>query len=656
MFTMLPRVQVVLLAVFVVVAVGAETDSACPAGCRCNDIMLTVNCTNSGLRRIPDNLPSEYRVFSFDNNDLNVIYGQAFSRATATRYLSLSRCNIIKIQDGAFEFIYNVSQLFLAGNRLDSVPREVRNLSQLQLLDLTDNSIDRLAKYSFYGLTRLQTLLLDDNNITVLSKGCMSDANPLRLLSLRRNGIHTVKPGSFHCLDSLEELYLSDNSFANLPYGWLVGLFNLRVLDMRRAYSANVVYDQMPEGNTTKGWLFPGLSPLLESLNLAENGLTNLEFNAFLPLEELVKLDLSVNQLMELPLGVFSHLRKLRRLDLSYNVLTNLTDYLFPEGSDLEYFNLGNNLFEKLQPDPFKNLQNLKYLGLQRNMLNEIEFLLQTSLPNLRELNLASNAIRNVSGVGFTAFKSLRKLYMQENRLREVPNLRNLAFLTHLNLSWNGITYVAPDAFVGTNLKEIDLRNNDITTLDPKTLEGLPRLGAVRLGDNPWRCDCELEWFSQAFVSTDWGREFDVVTCDWPPSRKDANVVFLNEEMQCTSYPPPASVIVLVVIWIVILLIVATAILVRTYKIHRIRSRRRQKEDTAEQDRLQPPNPDPPRPDQQASLPAPQPPKQRPDPGKGKEKGKGKSKQGQKSKVIEMKDMKSMNGLKVKPFDREFYV
>ncbi|XP_038044180.1 leucine-rich repeat and immunoglobulin-like domain-containing nogo receptor-interacting protein 3 [Patiria miniata] len=651
---MLLRLKVVLLVTLVVVAVEGETATECPNGCKCDAIMLIVNCTNSGLRQIPNNLPREYRVFSFDNNILNVIEDDAFSGVTATRSLSLSRCNITKIQDGAFDFIYNVSKLYLSENRLDTVPREVRNLSRLQLLDLTENSIDRLAMYSFYGMKNLQTLLLDDNNITVLSKGCMSDASRLRVLSLKRNGMHTVKPESFHCLNSLEELYLSDNSFANLPFGWLVGVFNLRVLDLRRAYSANVVYDPTPRENSTMGWLFPGLSPLLESLDLAENGITSLEFNAFQPLEELVWLDLSVNQLIDLPLGVFSRLRKLQRLDLSYNILTNLTDYLFPEGSELEYFDLGNNLFETMRPEPFKNLKNLKYLRLQRNVLYEIEFLLKASLPGLQELNLASNTISNVSSVGFTAFKNLRKIWMKNNRLREVPNVRNLTFLTHLDLSWNGIVYVAPDAFIGTSLKEIDLRNNYITTLDQRTLDGLPRLGAVRVGNNPWRCDCELEWFRQAYMTADWGGDLDAAICDWPPSRKDNRVVYQDKAMQCTSYPPPASVIILVVIWIAILLIVATAILVRTYKVHRLRSRRRQKEDGEEEpaEEQQPLREEPPRPNHQ---PPPIQPIQRSDPDKGKGKGKGKGKV-QKGQVIEMKDMKPMNGLKVKPFDREFYV
>ena len=335
-------------------------------------------------------------------------------------------------------------------------------------------------------------LLLDDNNITVLSKGCMSDASRLRVLSLRRNGIHTIKPGLFHCLDSVEELYLSDNSFANLPYSWLLGLFNLRVLDLRRAYSANVVYDQVPEENFTQGWLFPGLSSLLEILDLAENGLTSLQYNAFLPLEKLTKLDLSVNQLTQIPLGVFSRQRQLQYLDLSDNLLTNLTDVLFPEGADLEYLDLGNNLFETLRPEPFKYLQNLKYLDLQRNVLYEIEFLLKVSLPKLQELNLVANVISNISNTGFTSFKSLRKLYLKNNRLKEVPNVRNLTYLTHLDLSWNGIAKVASDAFVGTNLREIDLRNNYITTLEQATLQGLPMLGAVRVGNNPWKCILHL--------------------------------------------------------------------------------------------------------------------------------------------------------------------
>ncbi|XP_033634745.1 toll-like receptor 6 [Asterias rubens] len=635
---MLLWIEVVILVIIVVVATGAEMAPVCPKACDCNDILLTVNCSGIGLKRIPDTLPSNYRLFNFDNNMLSVIEEDDLVGIVKTRYLSLSRCNITKIQEGAFRSVYNLSELYLAGNRLNAVPREIRNLSRLQLLDMSDNSIDRLAKHSFTGMTKLQRLLLDNNNITILAKGCMTDADRLRVLSLRNNGLHTVKSGTFHCLDNLEELYLSDNTLSSLPYGWLVGLSNLRLLDLRRSYSANVVYDQLPDGNSTKGWFFPGLSRLLDTLDLAENGITRLEYNAFLPLEEMTRLDLSVNQISDLPLGVFSRQKKLQRLDLSYNLLTNLTDVLFMEGAALEYFDLGNNLFEVLVSEPFKNMEKLQFLSLQRNVLYDIEFLLKVSLPNLQELNLASNTINNVSKIGLTSFQNLRRLNLKKNRLVEVPNVRNLTFLTNLDLSWNGITYVPYDAFQGTNLREIDLQNNNIITLDERTLMDLPRLGAVRVGNNPWKCDCEIKWFGEASMNQEWGRDLDTAICDWPPSMKHTMVVTQDRDVQCTTYPPPVSVIVLVVIWIVILLIVATAILLRTYKIHRIRKRRRNKEGDNEPSQV----------DQQQ-----QPPPKKPEPVKGKGKGKVKPPIGQ---LIEMKDRKPLNGLKVKPFDREFYV
>ena len=113
---------------------------------------------------------------------------------------------------------------------------------------------------------------------------------------------------------------------------------------------------------------FDGLTGLRE-LNLRDNRLTTLPDGVFDRLGSLESLNLWINQLTSLPDGVFDGLDNLRALDLSDNKLTSLPGGVFDGLSSLEYLYLHQNQLTSLPDGVFDGLSSLQTLWLLRNRL-----------------------------------------------------------------------------------------------------------------------------------------------------------------------------------------------------------------------------------------------------------------------------------------------
>jgi hypothetical protein len=74
--------------------------------------------------------------------------------------------------------------------------------------------------------------------------------------------------------------------------------------------------------------------------------------------------------------------------------------------------------------------------------------------------------------------------------------------LESLNLGSNHITTIELDTFVPmTQLRELDLSNNELHIANRLLFDRLAHLQLLHLQTNPWQCDCELrplvEWWQQ---------------------------------------------------------------------------------------------------------------------------------------------------------------
>ncbi|XP_062706537.1 leucine-rich repeat and fibronectin type-III domain-containing protein 3 isoform X2 [Aedes albopictus] len=213
--------------------------------------------------------------------------------------VQLSSCKIRRIDDFAFKGQEDIlKNLNLQDNLLDDVPiRSLKILNILNLLDLSKNRIHTIPNDAFIGLSKLSTLKLSDNNVTLAPFAFRGLENSLKNLNLKGSKQKRV-PEAVRGLKLLAFLDLSQNGIRELPG---------------------------PGGMRT----FEGLDSLT-ALNLERNVIQSLGETAFSGIRKtLSSLSLLNNLLAEFPVGAIHSLRELRVLDIGFNLLTALPETAF---------------------------------------------------------------------------------------------------------------------------------------------------------------------------------------------------------------------------------------------------------------------------------------------------------------------------------------
>lgn len=140
---------------------SCQLSPRCPEQCTC--VETVVRCSNRGLRALPKGMPKD------------------------------------------------VTELYLEGNHLTAVPKELSTFRQLTLIDLSNNSISMLINHTFSNMSHLSTLILSYNRLRCIPVHAFNGLRSLRVLTLHGNDISSVPEGSFNDLTSLSHLALGTN-------------------------------------------------------------------------------------------------------------------------------------------------------------------------------------------------------------------------------------------------------------------------------------------------------------------------------------------------------------------------------------------------------------------------------------------------------------
>ncbi|XP_040826331.1 leucine-rich repeat, immunoglobulin-like domain and transmembrane domain-containing protein 2 [Ochotona curzoniae] len=158
------------------VLVWLETQAAqplCLQGCTCSEENFgrTLQCMSLSLRKIPGNLPEEFKRVRIENSPLFELPRGSFTNMSALEYLWLNFNNLTVMHLGALEYLPLLRELRLEGNKLSSVPWTVFHATPLlRVLDLKHNRIDVLPELALQFLVSLTFLDLSYNRLTVVSK------------------------------------------------------------------------------------------------------------------------------------------------------------------------------------------------------------------------------------------------------------------------------------------------------------------------------------------------------------------------------------------------------------------------------------------------------------------------------------------------------
>ena len=308
----------------------------------------------------------------------------------------------------------------------------------MDVLECAPNSVLRLTKSSLLCFRVLLPTLV-----------CLSLLPPLPLASscLSIPGCHCDAQSTLHCQTSDEaELRAVASRLSSSPRPRLADLV-VRGLP------------SLPGGLFTDAALHGLLLSGSHAESLPENLLAGLE-------DSLLALGLGENRLTSVPTAALRRARRLERLDLSGNRLKELPNESLPLLVTLAELNLADNQIERVSPGVFAALPALTSLNLEGNLLNGA--------------SVAGGALRGLQG--------LRQLQLARNKFSGalIGNMfSGLPNLTKLTLSQNNFTSVEPGALMSlTNLRELDLSQNQIDVIGDRSFSSLGRLDILRLDMN----------------------------------------------------------------------------------------------------------------------------------------------------------------------------
>ncbi|XP_045782105.1 protein slit [Maniola jurtina] len=104
------------------------------------------------------------------------------------------------------------TELYLESNDITSISADqLRHLTQLTRLDLSNNKISVLSNNTFEALTKLSTLIVSYNRLRCVQRDALKGLTQLRVLSLHGNNISMLADGVFRDLESISHVALGSN-------------------------------------------------------------------------------------------------------------------------------------------------------------------------------------------------------------------------------------------------------------------------------------------------------------------------------------------------------------------------------------------------------------------------------------------------------------
>ncbi|KAF2262465.1 L domain-like protein [Lojkania enalia] len=450
-----------------------------------------------GLRRL-----SQLSKLNLSRNQLPIEIMDTISQIPTLRHLKVAENNLSGDMPETLGSLNQLEVLELQGNKITSLPAEIRKLTRLRTLNISNNQFNALppelftsvpiveflaAKNTFSQpffdidtVPHLQSLDLSNNEMGSLCVSGTVLLPALKTIDVSSNRL-TALP-DISSWTSLTTLLAGENKLTSFPEGFL-SLQQLRNAD----FTANDISKLDERIALMEG---------LENLTIAANPLRERKFFSMdtqdIKRDLLSRLDPGVVEAAQVeaetaaPAGSFSpesdwQLKPSGTLDLSFKNLTEVDNEAlvsFAASNDIRQIQLQQNYLKTI-PEVFSQLTHLTILDLSKNNVAE-PLIGVLSLSELRELRLAGNKIQSLDSLmSLLSAPNLQHLDVSNNRISgPLPIIRDVfPKLLRFMAADNAISEVTAKALKG--LKIVNLSNNEIPRLDPRigllsgTLTGL---------------------------------------------------------------------------------------------------------------------------------------------------------------------------------------
>ncbi|TRY62942.1 hypothetical protein TCAL_07278 [Tigriopus californicus] len=483
----------------------------------CKLPLRALDLSHNSFSRLPPRTFGQLRKLeslNLANNNLNVIDDLALAELSSLTRLNLAHNQLVALPPQLFSTCCRfIQELQLQNNSLAGLPHGLFvGMEHLVVLNLSLNDITNewLTPNTFQSMMRLVALDLSHNRLTKLDQSLLSPLTSLQLLDLSHNQLYAVDGNTFLSQYNLHILRLSHNQLDSLDPKAFAGLSVLSSLSLHH----NRIENLQPD-------LLQNCSGLID-LELSDNGFTQVPTRALSHLAKLKTLDLGENSISVLRNDSLSGLQNIDALRLSGNGIANISDAIFGPVPNIKVLNLAHNEIQELEQGVFNSLKHLRMLRLDNNKLKDINGIM-AALGELKWLNMSANRLqwfdyafipKNLEWLDIHANQiedlgnyfeliegfNLKTLDASSNRIRKLEPLSLPSSIEFAALDHNRIKHVMPGTFQNkSNLRKVDLTSNLIKQFQLPALainlstssESVPRF---YLEDNPFLCDCEMEW------------------------------------------------------------------------------------------------------------------------------------------------------------------
>ena len=184
-----------------------------------------LNLRDNDLSSLPSDIfdgLTELTSLSLGNNDLTALPSGVFDGLTELVTLYLFRNDLSSLPSGVFDRLTSLGIIDLGYNALTSLPSGVfAGNTRLVYLSLDENALTSLPSGIFDGLTKLAQLDLAGNALTALPSGIFDKLRKdgktkLAWIGLYDNALTALPSGVFDRLTSLDTLMLEDNNITDV--------------------------------------------------------------------------------------------------------------------------------------------------------------------------------------------------------------------------------------------------------------------------------------------------------------------------------------------------------------------------------------------------------------------------------------------------------